>query len=737
MEVNRLLSMAAILSASLLGVSQAEAGKFTGYVDPFIGTGRVDGALSGNNHPGATVPFGMVQLGPDTHPAPDWFNASGYDYNDTRIYGFTHTRLSGTGASDLIDISVFPTTSGTATSSAFSHDNETASPGYYSVMLDDEGIRAEMTATTRGGIHRYTFPDGAQANILVDLERSAQKGSWDRKIVNSQIRMVSPTMMTGYRVITGWAKLRKVYFAVEFSEPVVEAVLTDGGTVRAGASVVNGRDLKALLKFDAPSRKVEMKVGLSAVSTENALENLRVETSGKSFDTIRAEADKAWDKELGRIEVEGEPEKMKIFYTALYHTMFQPNTFSDINGQYMTPVYTVGQLPEGETQYTTFSLWDTYRAAHPLYSLILPGRNADFVNSMLRHYDAYGYLPIWHLWGQDNYCMIGNHAIPVVVDAVLKGTPGIDPERAWEAVMQSSVNSHPNSPFDVWEKYGYMPEPLQTQSVSITLEMAYNDWCVARLAEHLGKTAEARRFSRRAEFYRNLYDASTGFFRAKDEHGDFIEPFDPLKYGANGGYPYTEGNAWQYFWYVPHDVEAFVGLAGGKKAFERKLDTFFTLADSSGEKNDNISGQIGQYAHGNEPSHHVAYLYNDVDAPAKCRRMVARIMDKMYNTSTSGYAGNDDCGEMSAWYVFSAMGFYPVNPASGEYYLGVPAFDRVALHLPNGKTFTVTRSGKGSANQPLAASEVKQTRLDGKPYKQLRITHDTILSGSELTFVMK
>lgn len=710
----------------------ATAGKYTAFVDPFIGTGRVDGALSGNNHPGATTPYGLVQLGPDTHPAPDWFNASGYDYNDNRIYGFSHTRLSGTGASDLIDISIFPTTSGKATSSAFGHEGEKASPGYYSVKLDDEGILAEMTATTRTGLHRYTYPNGADTKVIVDLDRSAQKGSWDRKIINSQIKLVNPTLMTGYRVITGWAKLRKVYFAIEFAQPVVDCVLTDGNTERKGATVVNGRELRALLTFDAPAQQVEMRVGISAVSPENALENLRTETAGKTFDMVKAEAEAAWDHELGRIEVEGDPEKMKIFYTALYHTMFQPNTFSDVNGEYMTPIYTVGKLPVGETYYTTFSLWDTYRAAHPLYSLIDPERNAGFVNSMLRHFDDYGYLPIWELWGQDNYCMIGNHAIPVVVDAVLKGTPGVDAQHAWEAVKQSSVNSHPNSPFDVWEKYHFMPEPLQTQSVSITLEMAYNDWCVAQLAKFLGKDDDYTRFINRSGFYKNLYDRATGFFRAKDENGNFTEPFDPLKYGANGGYPFTEGNAWQYFWYVPHDIEAFVEITGGKKAFEKKLDTFFTLTDSSGEKNDNISGQIGQYAHGNEPSHHVAYLYNDVDAPAKSQKMIGRIMNEMYNTSTSGYAGNDDCGEMSAWYVFSAMGFYPVNPASGEYYIGIPAFDNIVINLPEGKKFVIKATGKKPAGAQDAT--VKRVSLNGNPMKSLRLSHSAITGGGTLDF---
>ncbi len=711
----------------------AAAGDFTCHVDPFIGTGVMEegGFLCGNNYPGATVPFGMVQLCPDTHPAPDWYNASGYHYNDNRIYGFSHTRLSGTGASDLIDILLFPST-GNATNSTFSHYEESAAPGYYKVRLADEDITAELSATTRVGIHRYTYPERASRNILLDLDHSSQKGSWDRKIIQSQIRQTGPNTIEGYRVITGWAKLRKVYFVAEFSEPIQKLAITDGGQPRRNATVVNGRDLKAWMNFGQGRRDVTVKVALSGVSAENARQNLAAEAAGWKFDDYVAAADAAWEKELGRIEVTGgTDDQKKIFYTALYHAMIQPNTFSDVNGQYMTPVYTVGQLPEGATQYTTFSLWDTYRAAHPLYTLLMPSRNADFVNSMIRHYDDYGYLPVWHLWGQDNYCMIGNHAIPVIADAVLNGIPGIDAEHAYEAVRESSLQSHPNSPFDVWERYGYMPEPLQTQSVSITLELAYDDWCVAAMAEKLGRDEDVNRFYNRSQYFANLHDPATGFFRAKDENGNWIEPFDPLKHGANGGNPYTEGNAWQYYWYVPHDTGKLIELTGGPKAFEAKLDRFFTLDETSGDKNDNVSGLIGQYAHGNEPSHHVAYLYNDVNAPRKCQALVSRIMKEMYNTGAGGYSGNDDCGEMSAWYIFSAMGFYPVNPASGEYYIGTPLFDSCTVHLENGRDFTVTASRKTPESYG-----VRKVSLNGKPVTDYRLKYADVAAGGKLDFVL-
>lgn len=670
----------------------------------------------------------MVQLSPDTHPTPDWYNASGYNYNDSTIYGFSHTRLSGTGACDLIDILLFPSTSH-ATSSSFSHKEESASPGYYSVNLATEGIRAELTATPRTGIHRYSFPAGASQNLLVDLDHSAQKGSWNRRIIQSQIRKVAPDAIAGFRIITGWAKLRKVYFYIRFSKPIEKFELFDGDAARVGAEVANGTNLRAWLSFGDSSPLVA-KVGISGVSIANAKLNLETEIADKDFDTIVADADAAWDKQLGKIVAKADDETLKTFYTALYHSMIQPNVYSDVNGEYMAPDYTVCKVSDPtHPEYTTFSLWDTYRAAHPLYTIIEPERNADFVNSMLDHYDAYGYLPIWHLWGQDNYCMIGNHAIPVVVDAVLKGAPGIDAERAFKAVKTSSMNSHPGSPFDVWEKYGYMPEELQTQSVSITLEDAFDDWCVAQLAKRLGYQNDYEYFAKRSENYRNLFRGDIGFFAPKDATGEWIEPFDPLKFGANGGYPFTEGNAWQYLWYVPQNIDALVELLGGSKAFEKKLDTFFSLTDTSGEKNDNISGLIGQYAHGNEPSHHVAYLYNNAGQPRKAQKLINRICKDLYNNTSSGYAGNDDCGEMSSWYIFSAMGFYPVNPASGMYAIGTPMLEDCVINLPSGGKFTV----KVNRRQP-GDYIVKSVKLDGKEIKDWTLRHADIKDGSILEF---
>lgn len=708
-----------------------QAGEITKYVNPFIGTGAIDGGLSGNNYPGATSPFGMIQLSPDTSEAPNWGDASGYDYNRNTIFGFSHTRLSGTGASDLIDITLMPASSG-RTSSAFTHDEEKARPGYYQVMLKDENINAELTTTQRNGIHRYQYPAGEDAEIILDMDHSADKGSWGRRIINSQIRILNDHAVEGYRIITGWAKLRKVYFYMEFSSPILASTLRDGGRVHENTAVINGTNLHGCFRFGKLNGKPLMcKVALSSVSMENARQNMEQEASHWDFDRYVAAADADWEKQLGKIEVKGTEVQKEIFYTALYHTMIQPNTMSDVNGEYMAADYTTRKVANNETHYTTFSLWDTFRASHPLYTLLEPERVTDFVKSMIRQYEYYGYLPIWQLWGQDNYCMIGNHSIPVITDAILKGIPGIDVEKAYEAVYNSSVTSHPNSPFEVWEKYGFMPENIQTQSVSITLEQAFDDWCVAQLAAKLNKDADYQRFHKRSEYYRNLFHPKTKFFQSKNDKGEWIEPFDPYQYGGNGGHPFTEGNAWQYFWYVPHNIQALMELTGGTKAFEQKLDTFFTSTYKSEQMNHNASGFVGQYAHGNEPSHHVAYLYNFAGQPWKTQKYVSHILNTLYNNTSSGYAGNDDCGQMSAWYVFSAMGFYPVNPADGRYIIGSPLLDECTLKLAGNKEFRIRTIRKSPED-----IYIQSVTLNGKKHKDFFITHQDMMNGGTMVFKM-
>lgn len=714
-----------------LTLATLQAGEITKYVNPFIGTGAIDGGLSGNNYPGATSPFGMIQLSPDTSEAPNWGDASGYDYNRNTIFGFSHTRLSGTGASDLIDITLMPTSSG-RTSSAFTHDEEKARPGYYQVMLKDEGINAELTTTQRNGIHRYQYPASKDAEIILDMDHSADKGSWGRRIINSQIRILNDHAVEGYRIITGWAKLRKIYFYMEFSSPILTSTLRDGGRVHENTAVINGTNLHGCFRFGQLNGKpLTCKVALSSVSMENARQNMEQEAPHWDFDRYVAAADADWEKQLGKIEVKGTEVQKEIFYTALYHTMIQPNTMSDVNGEYMAADYTTRKVANNETHYTTFSLWDTFRASHPLYTLLEPERVTDFVKSMIRQYEYYGYLPIWQLWGQDNYCMIGNHSIPVITDAILKGIPGIDMEKAYEAVYNSSVTSHPNSPFEVWEKYGFMPENIQTQSVSITLEQAFDDWCVAQLAAKLNKDTDYQRFHKRSEYYRNLFHPKTKFFQSKNDKGEWIEPFDPYQYGGNGGHPFTEGNAWQYFWYVPHNIQALMELTGGTKAFEQKLDTFFTSTYKSEQMNHNASGFVGQYAHGNEPSHHVAYLYNFAGQPWKTQKYVSHILNTLYNNTSSGYAGNDDCGQMSAWYVFSAMGFYPVNPADGRYIIGSPLLDECTLKLAGNKEFRIRTIRKSPED-----IYIQSVTLNGKKHKDFFITHQDIMNGGTMVFKM-
>ncbi|WEK36069.1 MAG: GH92 family glycosyl hydrolase [Candidatus Pseudobacter hemicellulosilyticus] len=741
-------SVGAIMACLLTAFSvsaQTSRSFLSDHVNPFIGTGANGGSLSGNNYPGATVPFGMVQLSPDTRDVPDWGTASGYDYNDSTIAGFSHTHLSGTGVAELFDVLMMPFTGepmfaagapdkpGSGYRSRFSHKQEKASPGYYQVQLLDHDVNVELTATTHAGFHKYTYPADKPARLAIDLDHSLNKSSWNTRIIGAHIRIVDAYTVEGYRLITGWARLRKVYFRAVFSKPIKSQILADGGTRRVNEKLINGANVKAVLEFDpADGKPLLVKVGISPVSPENAKLNLQTEIPGWDFAGIKAAARNAWEKELSKIRIDATPVQQEIFYTALYHSFLQPNTLSDVNGEYSGADLATRKLAKGTSFYSTFSLWDTYRAIHPLYTLLQPQRTTDFVNSLLAHYDAYGYLPVWQLWGQENYCMIGNHAIPVVVDAILKGIPGIDVARAYEAVKQSSLVAHPNAPFDVWERYGYMPENIQSQSVSITLEMAYDDWCVAQLAKKLGKTQDYQRFLKRAGYYKNLYHPDTKFFQPKNDKGEWILPFDPFKYGANGGNPFTEGNAWQYFWYVPHAMDSLIALTGGADLFAAKLDSFFTIEHvDDGHTNDNASGFIGQYAHGNEPSHHVAYLYNYAGKPEKTQFYVSKIMNELYNNTSSGYAGNEDCGEMSAWYVFSALGFYPVNPANGVYDIGSPLVKQAVLQLPGGKTFTVKVNRKNGQDL-----YIQSVRLNGKIYTLNTITHADLLKGGVLEFSM-
>ena len=727
-----------LLAAFILSVNCISAQNLTRWVNPFIGTGAVQSSLSGNNYPGATVPFGMVQLSPDTREAPDWAQASGYDYNDSIIYGFSHTRLSGTGASDFIDILLFPTISDKR-KSTFTHQHEQARPGYYQVLLKDEKIQAELTASVHVGVHRYTCSDGDQLKLWLDLDHSANKGSWNRRIIQSQLRMVSPTVVEGYRIITGWAKLRKIYFHLEFSQPILSNQLYDGNRMYENTPVINGTELRGLFCFDKKwNKELICKVALSPVSIENARLNMATEVPGWDFEYIARAAETSWEKELKKIIIQGTDLQKKIFYTALYHTMVQPNTMSDVNGEYMASDYVTRSVAKGEVHYSTFSLWDTFRAAHPLYTLIHTHRIPDFVKSMMRQYDYYGYLPVWQLWGQDNYCMIGNHSIPVIVDAVLKGVAGVDEEKAYEAVFNSSIVSHPNSPFEVWEKYGYMPENIQTQSVSITLEQAFDDWCVAQLAKRLGKEKDYNHFMKRSAFYRNLFNSKTGFFQPKNDKGEWIEPFDPIWSGGQGGRDfYTENNGWNYTWYVLHDPQGLINLMGGQEPFVAKLQQMFETNVPLYKKYDflkqypDMTGWIGMYSHGNEITWHIPYLYNYAGKPWMTQRRIRQILDLWYGDGPLGFCGDEDYGEMSSWYILSAMGFYTVAPGRPVYDIGSPLFEKSTIDIGDGKKFTIECRNISAQNK-----YIQSASMNGKELNRAWFTHEELMQGGTLLLNM-
>ena len=729
----------------LCAVLGTKATDYTKYVNPFIGTQTDDtGALSGSTFPGPTMPQGMVQLAPETEQYVTWDPCCGYDYNRDSIFGFTHTHLSGTGCTDLIDISLMPTTKKVTPQMLskgifalpYSHDREAATAGYYMVdLLGGEDIRVELSATVHAGIHRYTFPEGKDQTVILDLDRMTYRGDAyytgrrAYQIIQSQIRVVDEKTIEGFRVLTGWAKLRKVYFRAEFSRPIANRIMMDGSRSVGKSDVINGRTLRAALSFDAAQGKdLMVKVAISAVDNDGARKNMKAEAQSWDFGYYTKAAHDAWEKELATIDIEGTDDQKTIFYTGLYHVLMQPNTMSDVDGRYMDTNFEIKQMPAGQAYHSTFSLWDTFRAAHPLYTLLYPEVAAQFVRDMILHHDTYGYLPIWDLWGQDNYCMIGNHAIPVLADAILSELPGIDVERAYKAMVESSTRTHLNSPFEIWEEYGYMPQNKQNVSVSITMEQAFDDWCVAAVAKKLGKTEDYERFIKRSEFYRNLFNPATGFFQPKDDKGNWIEPFDPLSYENPC---FVEGNAWQYMWFVPHNPQGLIDLFGGVKPFIKKLNENFTLTETSGEINGNASAFIGQYAHGNEPSHHTVYLYNFAGQPWRTQELVEQVRSSFYNPTPCGYAGNDDCGQMSAWYIFSALGFYPFNAGSAEYVIGTPLFQKAVLHMPNGKDLVINAPRKSDK-----AIYVKSVKLNGKKITDWKLTHQQLMEGGTLDFTM-
>ncbi len=699
----------------------------TQYVDPFIGT-----AGKGKTYPGATVPFGMVQLSPDNgRNGWDWI--SGYFYPDSVIAGFSHTHLSGTGAGDLYDISFMPLSgkerkeyldeinADSTTISSFNHDRESASPGYYQVWLEDYEVEVALTATNRSGLQRYTFKNLDDPRVKLDLGYSR---NWDATKA-TYLEVINDTTIVGYRKSTGWARDQRVFFYSVFSKPIVDLELwAEGASIEASAA--EGKNVKAVFRFDLTTndREVMVKTALSSVSIANARDNLESEQEGFNFEEVRISAREVWQQQLKKIRIETDVDNKVQFYTAMYHSMLAPITFSDINGQVRGADGATYQ--NDYTRYSIFSLWDTFRAWHPLSTLIHQDRVPDMLMSLFAHYEESGKLPVWEFHGNETDMMLGYHAVPVLADALLKGIPGIDPEEVYQAMKASAMQD--KFQIDIYKEKGYVPHDRASWNVSLTMEYAYDDWCIAQVAKHLGYAEDFEYFLNRSRSYQNHYDAKTNFMRARDVMGAFKEPFDPLAYHPED---YTEANAWQYYWFTPHDIPGLIILTGGSEAFEEKLDSMFQVTQSEGESPVWISGYIGQYVHGNEPSHHVPYLYQYVDQPGKTQQRVRQIMDDLYTTDPAGLCGNEDCGQMSAWYLFSAMGFYPVNPADGRYVLGSPQIDEAIIALPDNKQFKMIAKNQGPENV-----FVRQITLNGEVLHRSYILHEEIVAGGNLVFEM-
>lgn len=705
---------------------ETTATDYTQYVNTFIGA-----ADNGHTFPGACRPFGMIQTSPVTG-AVGWRYCSEYVYEDSVIWGFTQTHLNGTGCMDLGDILVMPVTGNRHRAwngyrSSFQKNSESATPGYYIVTLDEPGVKAELTATLHTALHRYTYNKADSASVLIDLQHGP---AWNEKQYHSQVKACdvkweNDSTLSGHVRNSVWVD-QDYFFTLQFNRPVISTVDLPMGETEKGRRIVATFDLQ-------PGEEVLMKIAMSTTGVEGAKANMAAEQPGWDFEGTRKQAKDEWNSYLSRIEMEGTPDEMTNFYTCFYHALIQPNEISDVDGKYRNATDSIVTATGGKF-YSTFSLWDTYRAAHPFYTMIVPERVDGFVNSLIDQAEVQGFLPIWGLWGKENYCMIANHGVSVVAEAYAKGFKGFDAERAFQAIKQTQTVSHKlKSNWEDYMKYGYFPTDLTAaESVSSTLESVYDDYAAADMARRMGKTEDAAYFSKRADFYKNLFDPTTKFMRPRKSDGTWKSPFDPTQAAhaeSNGG-DYTEGNAWQYTWHVQHDVPGLIALLGGEEAFTNKLDSLFTvelrtqLAD--------VTGLIGNYAHGNEPSHHVTYLYTLAGKPERTQELIRQIFDTQYRPAPDGLCGNDDCGQMSAWYMFSAMGFYPVNPVSGEYVFGAPQMPKFVLHLQDGKTFTVLAEGLSKEHK-----YVESITLNGEPYTKNYITHEDIMKGGTLVYKMK
>jgi len=731
------------------------------FVNPLIGTHKM-----GHTYPGATVPFGMVQLSPETdtllyehqgkYNGPVYKYCAGYQYDDPTIVGFSHTHFSGTGHSDLGDLLMMPTVGplqlnpGTEDHpekgyrSKFHHQHEVAEPSYYNVLLEDHNIVVELTASNRVGFHQYTFPASDQSHVILDLMSGIY--NYEDKNVWTFVRVENDTLITGYRQTTGWARTRTVYFAIAFSKPFYQYGNKDYSKPqvyrgfwgkfdqRKNFPEAAGRQLRMYFDFKtSEGEKVKVKVALSSVSSEGALKNMRAEIPHWDFDKVKNDGQALWNKELSKVTVSTLINDDKVnFYTALYHTFLGPTTYMDVDGKYRG-LDQNNHTATGFTNYTTFSLWDTYRALHPLFNIIQPKRNDDMVKSMLAHYDqsVYPMLPVWSHYANENWCMIGYHSVSLIADAVIKGSNTFDAQRALDACVTTARQKFYGG-LDAYITSGYVPDERSSSSVSMTLEYAYDDWCIAQMAKKLGEQEIYTQFMKRSENWRNVFDTSIGYTRPKLVDGNFRKEFDVLSTHGQG---FIEGNAWNYSLYVPHNPDALIKIMGGKKRFVRHLDSLFTmyLPDKFFAETEDITreGIIGNYVHGNEPAHHVAYLYNWTDQPWKTQERVRMILKKQYRATPDGLGGNDDCGQMSAWYIFSALGFYPVAPGSDQYWIGSPLVKSATLKLENGKTLHIEARNQGDKNVYVKWVEVNGIRLNRKYF-----THNELVGGGKIIFEM-
>ena len=692
------------------------------YVDPFIGT-----TYTGHTFPGAAYPFGMMQAGPQTGNF-EWKYCAGYKYEDPQIWGFSQTRLNGTGVPDMGDLLIMPF-AGNRTSdykSTYSKKTEIATPGYYSVLLDDNAVHVELTTAPHVAMHRYHFQkDKPSVYINFQSGQVSTENDYKNRILEDSIEIENEYVISGYYRAKAWIE-RPLYFIIVFDKPF--------GKVEDISEPLKGIAPVKIFHFTDEAQTLQMKVAFSTVSVENAKQNLEQEVPHWSFEQTKKGAEAAWTTYLSRVKVEGSQEQKKNFYTSFYHLLIQPNNIADVNGDYRGATEQIQTSPFGK-YYSTFSLWDTYRAAHPLYTILTPELVPDFIHSMILHAEAYDGLPIWALWGKETYCMIGNHGVPPVVEACLKGFP-IDKERAYQAVKKTLTGKNQKYNWALYDQYGYFPFDLvKEESVSRTLECSYDDYCAALLAKKLGKEEDYKFFMKRASYYKNLLDPKSKLARGKDSKGKWRTPFDRyhLSHAGTAGGDYTEGNAWQYTWHVQQDINGLITFMGGKDAFTTKLDSLFFLenrAEQTGFTGD-VTGLIGQYAHGNEPSHHVIYLYSMAGRNDRSAELLREVFDKFYLPKPDGLCGNDDCGQMSAWYIFGALGFYPVNPVSGEFVIGAPQIPQISINLPGNKTFTMTAHDLSPQNK-----YVKKVTFNGKEITNYRITYKQIMNGGLLEFYM-